>query len=76
MILSLPLDQWPEADRAAWVAARTPAGFLEEDRPASHWSPARCRIAEQAYGQWLAHLGRHGLLQASPAARWRRQAWP
>jgi integrase/recombinase XerD len=69
MTRSLRLEQWPEPDRAAWVAARTPAAFLEEDRPASHWSPARVRIAEQAYGQWLAYLGRQELLKGSPAQR-------
>jgi integrase/recombinase XerD len=48
------------------VVCRTgPAGFLEADKPASRWSPARRRIVEQAYGQWLAFLDRHGMLDPS-----------
>jgi integrase/recombinase XerD len=61
----LPVEHWPDIDRAKWLAAQTPAGFLEEDKPASHWSPARRRIVEHAYGQWLAFLNRSGLLDSS-----------
>jgi integrase len=55
----LPVDQWPELDRERWLAAQIPAGFLEPDRPASHWSPDRRVIVEAAYGRWLAFLGGH-----------------
>jgi integrase/recombinase XerD len=60
--LSLIVGDWPELDRALWVAAKAPAGFLEAEKPASRWSPARQRIGEQAYGQWLALLDRNGEL--------------
>ena len=60
--LSLPVADWPELDRERWQAARAPAGFLEEPKPASGWSPARRRIVEQAYGQWLAFLHRNQAL--------------
>jgi hypothetical protein len=63
--LCLPLDDWPEVDRASWFAAQTLAGFLEGDKPASHWSRGRRRIVEHAYGQWLGFLNRNGVLDPS-----------
>ena len=54
--LCLVVEDWPELDRERWRWAQEPAGFLEDDKPASRWSPARRRIGEQAYGQWLAFL--------------------
>lgn len=39
-LLCLPVEQWPEVNRARWSAAKEPAGFLEGDKPASHWSAA------------------------------------
>ena len=69
--LYLPVDQWPEPDRDRWRWAREPAGFLEPDKPASRWSPARRAIVETAYGRWLAFLARQGALDpsAAPAER-------
>ena len=69
--LCLVVDGWPEIDRERWHSAQAAAGFLEADKPASVWSPARLRIVEQAYGQWLGFLHRNGLLDpfASPGAR-------
>jgi integrase/recombinase XerD len=61
--LSLRVANWPELDRERWQAARAPAGFLEDPKPASGWSPARRRIVEQAYGQWLAFLQRNQALE-------------
>lgn len=54
--VSLPVDHWPETDRERWLAAQAPAGFLEPDKPASHWSPDRRVIVEAAYGRWLTFL--------------------
>jgi integrase/recombinase XerD len=65
--LCLVVDEWPEVDRERWHWAQIPAGFLEPDKPASHWSPARKRIVAQAYGQWLAALARNGELDPSCA---------
>ena len=66
--LSLPVAHWPELDREQWRWALQPAGFLEADKPASQWSPARRRIVEQAYGQWLAYLDRQGVLDPACGA--------
>jgi len=64
--VSLPVDHWPEIDRERWVAAQEPAGFLEPDKPASHWSPdRRGAIVEPAYGRWLAFLDRNNTLDPS-----------
>ena len=65
--LSLPVAHWPELDQARWRWALQSEGFLEVDKPASQWSPARRRIVEQAYGQWLAFLARQGALDPSQA---------
>ena len=66
--LSLAVDDWPQIDRERWRHALAPAGFLEADKPASHWSPARRRIGEQAYGQWLAFLYRENVLDPACSA--------
>ena len=63
--LCMVVGDWPDVDRERWRQAQMPAGFLEPDRPASRWSPARRRIAVQAYGQWLAALDRNGELDPS-----------
>jgi integrase/recombinase XerD len=63
--LCLPVDDWPEIDRERWRWAQQPAGFLEDDKPATRWSPARRRIVEQAYGQWLSWLDRNDALDPS-----------
>ena len=60
--LSLVVEDWPEVDRERWRTAQEPAGLFEDDKPASRWSPARRRIGEQAYGQWLGFLDRNGAL--------------
>lgn len=65
----MKLTDWPRIDRELWIAACGPARFLERPRPASTWSPSRCRIAEQAYGQWLALLDREGLLDPDTKPR-------
>ena len=53
------------------LAAQKPAGFLQDDKPASHWSPKRRRIVEHGYGAWLAFLDRNGKLDpfCSPGDR-------
>jgi integrase/recombinase XerD len=68
---ALPVEDWPRTDRELWRLAQEPAGFLEADKPASRWSPARRAIVEQAYGRWLAFLDRHGAVDpcAAPGER-------
>lgn len=71
LLFPLPVADWPELDRERWQAARAPADFLEDPKLASGWSPARRRIVEQAYGQFLAFLNRNGALDplcAPPAS--------
>jgi len=46
-------------------ATRTPTRLPSSGKAASLWSPARRRIVEQAYGQWLAFLDRNGALDPS-----------
>jgi integrase/recombinase XerD len=65
LLLRLPVEQWPEIDRARWSAAKEPAGFLEGDKPASHWSPGRRGIVEAGYGRFLSFLDRNQALDPS-----------
>lgn len=69
--LSLRVHEWPSKDRELWATALRPAAFLELTKPASSWSPARRRIVEQAYGQWLRYLQERDALNpiAPPADR-------
>jgi integrase/recombinase XerD len=69
--LHLPLRCWPEVDRALWSDAQAPADFLQNAKPASHWSPDSRTFVEHAYGQWLAFLDRKGVLDPTrtPGAR-------
>jgi integrase/recombinase XerD len=64
-LLCLPLEQWPEIDRARWSAAQEPAGFLEAVKPASTWSAGHRGIVEAAYGRWLSFLARNQALDPS-----------
>lgn len=65
-----PAD-WPVIDQLLWRDARSRTSFLSGSRPAQTWSPKRCRIVEQGYGQWLSFLARNGELDPalSPEAR-------
>jgi integrase/recombinase XerD len=65
LLLCLPVEQWPEIDRARWSAAKEPTGFLEGDKPASHWSGGRIGIVEAAYGRWLSFLDLNQALDPS-----------
>lgn len=67
--LCVKVADWPHIDRELWSAACGPARFLERSRPASRWSLSRRRIAEQAYGQWLAWLDRENLLDPDTTPR-------
>ena len=65
LLLCLAVERWPKVDRARWSAAKEPAGFLEGDKPASHWSAGRKGIVEAAYGRWLSFLDRNQALEPS-----------
>jgi integrase len=63
--LCLPLEDWPAIDRARWLAAQEPAGFLDDVKPASKWSADSKVITEQGYGRWPAYLDRNQALDPS-----------
>ncbi len=69
--LCLKPADWPVIDQQRWRDARSVKGFLSGSRPARAWSPKRCHIVEQGYGQWLSFLARIGQLDPaqSPEAR-------
>ena len=65
-----PID-WPTMDQQRWRDAQSTTGFLSGSQPARKWSPRRCRIVEQGYGQWLSFLAHNGQLDSmqSPEVR-------
>jgi integrase/recombinase XerD len=73
--LSLDVADWPARDRAAWIAARQPAGPLDDGGLAARWSQKTIRQTEKGYGLWLGCLARHALLDpdAAPGARLTRE---
>jgi integrase/recombinase XerD len=73
--LSLDFADWPARDQTAWVAARQPAGPLDDGGLAATWSAKTVRQAEKGYGLWLGCLARRGLLDpdAAPGARLTRE---
>jgi hypothetical protein len=68
--LSLPLEQWPQADCKAWVAACQPATRLKRGGTASHLKPVTRDDHAAHYGNLLGFLDRCGLLRRDgpPAA--------
>lgn len=74
--VALPLDQWPAAEREAWVAALAPRHSLfGSTGAASHLRPATVASYANAVGGWLAHLRRYGWLleNESPISRFRTE---
>lgn len=69
--LCLKVKDWPQLDQDLWTAARKRPGFLSKSSAARNWSQGRCKIVEQAYGQWLSWLAQHPGLDATqnPGAR-------
>ena len=56
MICSLPLNQWPEADRVSWGRACEPGQRLRRGGLASHLKPIVQRDLERRYGYFLQFL--------------------
>jgi len=51
---SLPLQEWPDADRLAWEAALAPGDLLDGTvGPGHHWSPDTREKYRKGYGRWL-----------------------
>ncbi len=67
----LPLERWPEPDRAAWAAAHRRGGLLDDDGAAVSWAPATSGLIAAGYGTFLAFLSQTGDLDpaAAPATR-------
>lgn len=59
--LSLPLADWPAADRDAYAAACRRGDPFEEGGGAAGWRPATHTARIWAYGAWLSHLQRFGV---------------
>jgi integrase len=66
---SIPLDDWPSADRIAWAGGCNEASFLEIGRRPALQAASK-RIVMHAYARWLAWLKEQDLLDdRGPAAR-------
>ena len=55
-VRSLPLEDWPLADRLAWVAASRPAKRLKRGGPASHLKEVTRDGLIQRYGYFLGQV--------------------
>jgi integrase/recombinase XerD len=68
---SLPLADWPESDRLAWVAALQPEGLFAAGSVARDWGEATRGLAVNGYGRFLAWLSAEGKLDpaSTPASR-------
>src|SRR5262252_3841653 len=68
-VRSLPLDQWPGADRSAWRVACQPAERLKRGGAASHMKNITRSDLARRYGYFLDHVQRtEGLDLNAPAA--------
>jgi len=68
-VRSLPVDDWPRADRDAWIAACEPSRRLKRGGAAAHLKPVSRRDFARRYGLFLDFLSRQGSLQQdAPAA--------
>ncbi len=67
----LPVADWPEVDRAAWIAAHRRGGLLDDDGLAASWAPATSAIIAGGYGRFLSFLAQTRDLDPhqSPATR-------
>ena len=68
---SMPIEEWPAEDRAAWEAAFRPGDPFEPGGLAAHWRPRTRALVAQSYGHWLTFLEHQGRLDEnqSPAER-------
>jgi integrase/recombinase XerD len=72
---AIPVDCWPEADQAAWLAAHRSGDVLDPGGVAAAWSPATRRKTAAGYGRYLFWLAERGELDpaAVPAGRVTRE---
>jgi hypothetical protein len=59
---SMPVAEWPEADREAWQAALTPGDLLDEGGIRARYAPETNRKLAKNYGSWLTRLSRRDCL--------------
>src|SRR5215210_8147967 len=67
-VRSLPVAEWPEADRVAWAAACRPGHRLTRGGRASHLKPITREDLARRYGYFLDHLQRSGKLDPTTQA--------
>lgn len=67
-VRALPVDQWPSADRTAWVTACKPSVRLQRGGSASHFRPVSQKDHTCRYGLFLDFLQRRGGLDPSQSA--------
>jgi hypothetical protein len=67
-IRSLPLKEWPEADRRGWEAACRPGQRLTRGGAASHLAPVTQADLANRYGLYLDFLDRSGQLDLTAEA--------
>ena len=54
--LCLKLEDWPEADHAAWQQLFADGGLFDDGGPCRDWSAGSRTMRAQSYGQWLSFL--------------------
>jgi integrase len=67
-VRSLPVGEWPDADRKAWAEATRPSVRLKPGGLASHLAPVSQEDFARRYGAFLGFLQRRGLLNRDAAA--------
>src|SRR5215213_1296183 len=65
---SLPLENWPCADRETWQQACRPSVRLSRGGAAAHLKPITQADLARRYGYFLDHLDRQDLLDPAAAA--------
>lgn len=72
----IPVERWPDLDRAAWQAALQPGDPFSPGGLAAHWRPTTRGLVARCYGLWLAFLEERGELGsgAGPGERLSRTA--
>ena len=69
--VTLPIEDWPAADRTAWSVAIADGDIFDGRGPAAHWRPASRKHAINGCARWLGWLRREepAALDQSPADR-------
>src|SRR5262245_21902715 len=65
---SLPVNEWPEADRRAWEDACRPGGRLKRGGAASYIAELSRHDFARRYGAFLSFLHRTGRLEGATSA--------